>query len=590
MRKYDDDREDERDDEPGDSQVRNIIKKLNEDAPGKEKSREVIVRADGTKVVRVVKKKRVMVSRSEKRRRSLRSGILCLIILLVLGVAFGSYFAYRMSTFDAKLIQTGEALKEAWGAESVTCSGISTDGNEFSIEQIEATFPQGHLLRKVVLSKLKGSLSARSYILGKPCSDEINIGRADISVNGDLDAMQMPLLSGEELWDIKRVNCGAVNLSILKTDNQSDSGQTEIIGVEQAGAYLYYPRNNRTICSVILKGGNLKLRGMQSRQLDEATCLLSPDGIESFNIRSANPGQQDQYLSLRGELRNGAKLAGPYKVEAQGIPFETFTAARFENIFKAQVTLARNQGNSRIQVELPFNHTRPVFSGQFDLYDITLKGLPALSTLCKHQRTDWQNDYRVINLPDGTVTLQNKDGNLTLIARDGDMREQGKINLRFDLRLDTRNQLDGTIGYGIPESRANREYEDGLPDPVYEQQAPWCWLNTKVSGSINAPTDNSRQLDDAADPQRINRKRVNYNDHLIDGLLQNPGLLDDTRIPPSSGSSTPSSNTPSTPAPAAPTPSTPGTPAIPADLSPGDWNHPAWDSGSSTGSDNPFNS
>ena len=39
------------------SQVRSIIKHLNEDKPSKERTREVVVRADGTKVIRVTKKR-----------------------------------------------------------------------------------------------------------------------------------------------------------------------------------------------------------------------------------------------------------------------------------------------------------------------------------------------------------------------------------------------------------------------------------------------------------------------------------------------------------------------------------------------------
>ena len=52
------------------SQVRNIINQLNNDKPSREKSREVVVRADGTKVIRVTKKRKVMVSNDEKHRRS----------------------------------------------------------------------------------------------------------------------------------------------------------------------------------------------------------------------------------------------------------------------------------------------------------------------------------------------------------------------------------------------------------------------------------------------------------------------------------------------------------------------------------------
>ena len=58
------------DETDGRSQVRNILSKLAEEHPSKEKKREVVVREDGTKVVRVTKKRRVMISAEEKKRRA----------------------------------------------------------------------------------------------------------------------------------------------------------------------------------------------------------------------------------------------------------------------------------------------------------------------------------------------------------------------------------------------------------------------------------------------------------------------------------------------------------------------------------------
>ncbi len=46
-----------------DSGVRSIIRQLNEDTPAQEKSREVVVRPDGTKMVRVTKKRKTMVTK-----------------------------------------------------------------------------------------------------------------------------------------------------------------------------------------------------------------------------------------------------------------------------------------------------------------------------------------------------------------------------------------------------------------------------------------------------------------------------------------------------------------------------------------------
>ena len=60
------------------SQVRNIINQLNSERPSREKSREVVVRADGTKCVRVVKKRRVVKSQEDQNKRARRSFVFAL--------------------------------------------------------------------------------------------------------------------------------------------------------------------------------------------------------------------------------------------------------------------------------------------------------------------------------------------------------------------------------------------------------------------------------------------------------------------------------------------------------------------------------
>ena len=58
MGKIEDDKYQDR--EEKNSQVRNIINQLNADKPAQEKSREVVTRADGSKVVRVTKRRKVL--------------------------------------------------------------------------------------------------------------------------------------------------------------------------------------------------------------------------------------------------------------------------------------------------------------------------------------------------------------------------------------------------------------------------------------------------------------------------------------------------------------------------------------------------
>ena len=80
------------------SQVRNIIRRLNEDRPAQEKSREVVVRADGSKAIRVTKKRKMMMTNEERNRRSRRSFVMILLVGFLVCAAFVVFFMYRMTS------------------------------------------------------------------------------------------------------------------------------------------------------------------------------------------------------------------------------------------------------------------------------------------------------------------------------------------------------------------------------------------------------------------------------------------------------------------------------------------------------------
>lgn len=582
------------------SQVRSIIRKLNEDAPGKEKSREVIVREDGTKVIRVTKKKRVMLSKRDKRRRSLKAAVVVVLVIVLLALCGGGYFAYRMSTMsgEAYLTDRTAALKEAWGAENLICEGATIKGTEMHIERLVAEFPAGSLLKRVELRKIKGQLAAKSFFVGKPCCNDITIGSASVTVNGDIPTLQMPLHQGEELWEVKNVSCGDLNLAV------TSAGGKELLALSGVQGYLYYPRKSRSINSVTLRRGTLRMRGWSNLQLVEGTCLISADGIETFDLLTRPEGTSDKEdctLAFDGSITAGSSLEGPFNVRARRIPLAEFTESRFSSVLTAMVVRPADGGPSGLRVQLPLHSERPIFSGVFPVADITITRMPALSVICEHVQADRRGDYLPIKISSGRLSVERKDGGYALYIRDGEMTEADKINIRADVFVDGSNALSGTFDYGIPEGLTNREYTDGRPDPVYQQVGSWCWLNTKLSGWANDPDDNASELNIAKAAERADRTRIARDEEdRIDAWIRSSLDSDDSK---SGKQDSGSGNTPAAPSssqtPGATQGATPDAspngasrPSLPAGSGAGEgssgssqpWNDPVWGGGDMTSS------
>ncbi len=582
------------------SQVRSIIRKLNEDAPGKEKSREVIVREDGTKVIRVTKKKRVMLSKRDKRRRSLKAAVVVVLVIVLLALCGGGYFAYRMSTMsgEAYLTDRTAALKEAWGAENLICEGATIKGTEMHIERLVAEFPADSLLKRIELRKIKGQLAAKSFFVGKPCCNDITIGSASVTVNGDIPTLQMPLHQGEELWEVKNVSCGDLNLAV------TSAGGKELLALSGVQGYLYYPRKSRSINSVTLRRGTLRMRGWSNLQLVEGTCLISADGIETFDLLTRPEGTSDKEdctLAFDGSITVGSSLEGPFNVRARRIPLAEFTESRFSSVLTAMVVRPADGGPSGLRVQLPLRSERPVFSGVFPVADITITRMPALSVICEHVQTDRRGDYLPIKISSGRLSVERKDGGYALYIRDGEMTESDKINIRADVFVDGSNALSGTFDYGIPEGLTNREYTDGRPDPVYQQVGSWCWLNTKLSGWANDPDDNASELNASKVAERAERTRIARDEEdRIDAWIRSSLDSSDAK---SGKQDSGSGNTPAAPSssqtPGATQGATPDAspngasrPSLPAGSGAGEgssgssqpWNDPVWGGGDMTSS------
>lgn len=500
------------------SQVRTIIKRLNEEAPSKEKSREVIVRADGTKVVRVTKKRRVMVTEREKRAHSRRIIVIIFLLLLLSGGAFGAFFAYRLSMMSGEtyLMAQSEALKTAWGATNLSCSGARIDGMTLSVEQIVAEFPEGSMVEKLELSGISASLSAQSFVTGRITGDALNIQRTQLTLRAGDGTMHMPLQQGEDLWIFNRIVCKELDAEL-----RTESGK--LLELQGADAYLYYPRAHRKTSSVKMSGGQLMVKGWKMMELKDAKLLLSPTGVEDFSLRVCFAGAKaddGSYITISGQIDNGTSLAGPFSMVANRIPLAELTQGRFTQLLTAK-TAAPVGAGSKLTVRLPLEAERPEFQGEIEVTDLAISGMPGLNVIRKHIEQDKRRYYLPVTVTRGKVSLAlDGQGGSSLEINEGELLDAETVSLRGKIKVDAGNNLSGSLDYGIPEVLATREYADGRPDPVFQQHGSWCWLNTTLSGSANAPRDDAMEQDARAEGNRVGRQRLNLDQVDLDTLIR----------------------------------------------------------------------
>lgn len=498
--------------ESASSHIRGIIQQLNDEKPSQEKSREVVVRSDGTKVVRVRKKRRVVVTDAEKRKAGRRSFMLILLGAFLLCMVSVGWLLFRMSQMSGEAYVQGKAeeLRQAWGAETVRLVGSGVEGSSFHLTGLAADFPAGAPVQHVELSDISADLDTATFFTGVLTSEKMTIKRAEVKLNPEARELQMPLFRGEELWRISSIECESLSISM-----------GEQVNIANSRGYLYHPRRtDRSVCTFVLSGGVLQLRGMQQIRLSDSKFLMSPVGIEEFSVNGTtdraaqDAGKINTSLAIVGRVKVGDALAGPFEFDSDSMPLSVFTDGRLGDILSAR-TMKQSVGqeHSRARILLPLDEKAPSYSGEFLLKDISLSGFPVQEMILKHIEDDKRSDYRPMLVRRGHLNVQSGPQGITVEFPENQVEELDVVSLKGSLSVNADNEVSGTLSIGLPAILTHAEYADGKADPVFSENAGMAWVTAELSGSVNVPGDNSAMLEAQTEEERSSRPgRLNLDD------------------------------------------------------------------------------
>ncbi len=499
--------------EEDNSQVRSIIRQLNEDAPSKEKSREVVVRPDGRKVVRVTKKRKTLVSQEDKSRHGRRlfmQGFFAVLLLLA-GVA--AFFFYRMTSMSGDVYLKGcaQELQKVWGASNVRCSGGVIDGVNFHISNIVAEFPESSMIERVELSEIEAEIDLGSFITGVITGDNLNVARAHVHLRSTARQLHMPQALGESLWRFNRVSCPDFSISFAGEASSPWS-------IRHTSAYMYRPSSGSALTVVTLEGGAMQMRGWKAVNIQSAKIHLSQLAIEDLTLTGttdtsgAMTESSKTSVVFSGSLADGASLEGPYYVASDNMNFSEFSEGRFNQFFAARTVrpLQRSGSAPTTQMRLPLEHPFPQFSGTFHLKEVSVSGLPALQLIIEHLEPSKRKRYMPPTILFATAQLSREGGAMTLSFDESGMAERDVITLRGNIRVDESSVLSGNLDYGIPAVLTHAEYKDGRPDPIFREAGQLAWVSTTISGLAAHPQDDAHMLDSAANPERGSRERMPF--------------------------------------------------------------------------------
>ncbi|MBR5878516.1 MAG: hypothetical protein IKY91_03110 [Akkermansia sp.] len=495
-------------DEESLTQVRSIIKQLNEDKPATEKNREVVVRADGTKVVRVTKKRRVMMTAADHRRRSRRQIAFALVGVVILAALAVGVLFFRMAgmTGNAYVAACQAELQQRWGASAVQLEGAGVEGTSLHLTSVVAEFPESSMLQRVELSGVEAKLDMMSFFTKVLEGEELEVDRVLIQLRPGA-VMQMPAQNGADMWRFARVSCKDFSVRF------GDTGQDGPMELRNAQAYMYYPQKNRVNSVVMLRGGKLAIRNWKTVSISGGKARLSATGITDFTISGSTDVATDTVeqrrttIAFAGRIEDAAGFDGPYSVESDNMSLADFTNGRFAEFLTARtVAVSHGKISDKATIQLVGSgEAVPAFRGEWHLKDISLSSFPALMAITEHIEPGKRRFYNPLSLHRGYVVLGAQDGSVSVSLPEGAVLERDLVNLQGKIELNSSNELSGTLDYGVPVALTRVEYPDGLPDPVFQASGEWAWLRTHVKGLGNMPGDDMAEVEARAQVARADR-------------------------------------------------------------------------------------
>ena len=515
------------------SQVRNIINQLNNDKPSREKSREVVVRADGTKVIRVTKKRKVMVTNEEKHRRSRKKFIVSMLAFFLIACSVVAYYMFRMSEMcsESYLNEKKQELCAAWGATSVELMNPRVEGMTLTVDRVLATFPESSMLERVELNGLNAPLEMSSFFADEFRADNLNIKVADIRLRKGADKLVMPRWTGDKpIWKIKSVSCAKLSFSI-------GAPESSPIVLRNAEAQMYPSSGADSGQVLTISKGTLSIAGVGKELRDnmkynfnllDAKMFLTSVSVEDIRFSCQDPNSilrdkeaERDVLSagnarelvtadfiMHGRVGQGDSLYGPFHLEIESLPFALLTHGLYDKIFEATVSSSRNDNAERITMTLSADGSPAVFNGKMMVTDVIFRDtdLDAKSVFISHIVNANQNrKYTKLQFSQAWVNVHMANEEAILTIDDGAMLETGTVDISIsgEVKVGMRSTngqwndlpISGMLTYSLPKKVLNSEYKGGAIDPIFEPDPKndlRCVFKTNISGVSIMPQDDSR--------------------------------------------------------------------------------------------------
>lgn len=461
---------------------------------------ELVVRADGTQVMRVRKRKRRSQQEKTKTPEKRRSPLILLLgLVALLVIVLGVAIVVLLARYNSSGFQTGmeETLTEAAGG-SAAFEGLAVTPLRARSDSLTMTWGENRSLHSLTLSDLSAKLDIGSFLggtwSGVPVtakSGEMILGGTSTGGGGPRRALESSLFEA--------YRCEFLNIHLGAPGR----------GIQFKNSELAMRAGPEGETQLHLRGGDTVIPGWAVLKTDLGMAELVDGGLRLISLRLKSESEEGEIsFSSESVLREGEDI--DLGMKAERVPLSTFVGDDIGRLMDGVVS-CENASLTMDGGTLQDVALRMEFSGS----EAFIQDLPFLEVL-KIRLTDSEFVRPLFKSVEG-VLVQDRNG---VRLQELELMERSQMAVRGQLAVNQEGELSGRLEVGIIAGKiinaANRKRSSVFSDSV----EGFCWVTINLSGTVEDPLDDFQELLRKAAVEESPRNREKILEDRLDGLLR----------------------------------------------------------------------
>ena len=489
-------------DEPDRYSLDEMMERLRRQSQGKSAEQsETVIREDGSKTVKVRRRKRRSQQPKKEKQRGFRmfKVTVAFVAIILTVLAVGLIMIYVNTAFFRQ--QVADKLSVATGAD-VKLQQFRMNPIGLNVHGVDFDWPDGNVLDNISVRLVSADVWLTTVLTGRLTGHELTAGTAKLTLRKpDLSEPTRLRPKHKGKPPVQFAQCNITDFEI-HIDGRMP-GAFRLTGSEAT----FMPAQKDRPTLLRLSNGNLRMRGWPMLSLDRAYIEFNDQQANIVGANFSYANDEEGQLKLSGVIKPyTTNVPCVLSVEAKSFPLSGLAGEQLGRIIEGTIDTVPDSADCQLKInfgepnEVRLSMLYQVSSGE----SLVIQNLPFLYSLSQLLGDDWYSRPDFWDVAGGL--LLNNGSRITISNIEFNRRD--RLAIRGKLALE-HGLLSGNLKVGIAPGIIQSTGDKVLNTMFSNQSGGFRWIELAFSGTPEAPTDNfvtlyenaRIELSDASQPE-----------------------------------------------------------------------------------------